>query len=135
MLACGICSAILVLSLTLLGRQGHRLHTLLLMVVLPATAGAVLLPFAAPFITQSRIVISFLQGILIGPLISLPALTCLKNTPATWAATAQELGADRPTRLRLLWLPLLSRALIFGLLFALLTSTLGTLLLLQTSLP
>ena len=126
--------ATLVLCLALLSKQGQRLHVLLLLVVLPATTAAMLLPFAVGSHPYNLWLISFLQGVLIGPLISLAPLIRLKNTPSTWATTAQELGANKAARLRLLWVPLLRTPLALGLLLALLCSLLGTLTLIKTTL-
>lgn len=126
MAATGICLATLVLSAALATRQGGRLHTLLLLVLLPATAGALFLPFLLPAQHGSWL-LSFFQGVLIGPAISLVPLSRLKAAPSSWGRTAQELGAGAFTRLRLLWLPLLGRPLAGSLCLAIALSLLGTL--------
>lgn len=127
--------ATLALSLALLCHQGNRLHVLLLLIVLPATIAAILLPFITSPLHQSLWLISFLQGVLVAPLVSLAPLTRLKTMPQTWATTAQELGANQRARLRLLWLPLLRAPVAVGFFIALLCSLLGTVVLLKTSLP
>ncbi|WP_148315181.1 hypothetical protein [Acetobacter cibinongensis] len=131
----GIVLAAAVLSVALLTRQGQKLHTLLLLVVLPATTFALLLPFLLTGTGTRPVLITLLQGVLIGPVISLAPLTRLKNTPGSWAATAQELGAGRKARFTLLWLPLLGNALAVGLFLALIISLLGTFALIKASLP
>ncbi len=122
----GVCLAIVVLSTALLTRQGNRLYTALLLVLLPATIAALALPFWPP-INQAPLSLFFLQGILIGPAISLAPLHHLKDAPSAWGRTAQELGATPFTRLRLLWLPLLGRPLAGSLCLAFALSVLGTL--------
>lgn len=135
MAASGIVLAAAVLSLALLSRQGQRLHILLLLSVVPATLAALVLPFSGLRTAGSLFFLSFLQGVLIGPIISLAPLTRLKNTPSTWATTAQELGANKSARFRLLWFPLLGTALAIGLFLALLLSLLGTFALMRATLP
>ena len=94
MAASGIVLAAAVLSLALLSRQGQRLHILLLLSVVPATLAALVLPFSGLHTAGSLFFLSFLQGVLIGPIISLAPLTRLKIHPAhgppphrNWAPT------------------------------------------------
>ncbi|GAN69655.1 hypothetical protein Abol_048_069 [Acetobacter orleanensis JCM 7639] len=122
----GIFLAACVLFAALSTRQGSRLYTLLLLVLLPATALAVTLPLMLPA-SRASLLLPVLQGVLIGPAISLAPLRHLKDAPSTWGRTAQELGATSCTRLRLLWLPLLGRSLTASLCLALALSLLGTL--------
>lgn len=122
----GICLAALVLSVALSTRQGGRLYTLLLLVLLPATAAALTLPFLLP-LDHAALLLPFLQGVLIGPAISLAPLRRLKDAPSAWGRTAQELGATSLTRIRLLWLPLLGRPLAGSIGLALALSLLGAL--------
>lgn len=122
----GIVLATCVLGAALSTHQGGRLYTTLLLVLLPATALALTLPLLLPSDSPS-LLLPFLQGVLIGPAISLAPLRHLKEAPATWRRTAEELGATALTRLRLLWLPLLGRSLAGSLCLALVLSLLGTL--------
>ncbi|WP_215761425.1 hypothetical protein [Acetobacter sp. P1H12_c] len=122
----GLCLAALVLTATLATRQGARLYTLLLLVLLPATGLALALPFLLHSSTPT-LLLSFFQGVLIGPALSLVPLGHLKDAPPTWRRTAQELGATPFLRLRLLWLPLLGRSLAGSLCLAFALSVLGTL--------
>lgn len=135
MAATGIVLAALVLSAALASRQGNKLHVLLLLVVLPATCAAVLLPFMLGRAAHNLMLVSFIQGVFIGPIICLAPLTRLKNTPSTWASTAQELGAGKKARLRLLWFPLLSSALALAGFLALFWSLLSTFALIKAALP
>lgn len=120
----GIVLAACVLAAALATGQGNRLYTLLLLVLLPATALALTLPLLLP--PDSTALLPFLQGMLIGPAISLAPLRHLKSAPSAWTLTAQELGAHSITRLRLLWLPLLGRSLAGSLCLAGLLSLLAT---------
>lgn len=122
----GICLAALVLSAALSTRQGGRLYTLLLLVLLPATAAALTLPLLLP-LDRMSLLLPFLQGVLIGPAISLAPLYRLKDAPSAWGHTAQELGATAMTRVRLLWLPLLGRPLAGSVCLALALSLLAAL--------
>lgn len=122
----GLILATGVLGAALSTHQGNRLYTVLLLVLLPATILALTLPRLLPA-EHPSLLLPFLQGVLIGPAISLAPLRHLKDAPSTWRRTARELGATAFTRLRLLWLPLLGRSLAGSLCLALVLSLLGTL--------
>ncbi|MCI1438032.1 MAG: hypothetical protein LKI03_08780 [Acetobacter indonesiensis] len=131
----GIGLAFAVLSIALGTHQGQKLHLLLTLTVLPATILALCLPFIATPFHANRLLLSCMQGVLIGPAISLWPLTHLKSAPSVWTQTAQELGANRAARFRLLWLPLLGPSLTVSLILTCVLSAFGTVLLLKASLP
>ncbi|WP_061472529.1 hypothetical protein [Acetobacter senegalensis] len=126
----GLCLAALISCVALMIKQGQRIFVLLLLIVLPATASALMLPF---LLTGSTFSLSILQGALISPLLSLVLLSRLRNIPSTWTLTAQELGASSQMRLRYLWLPLIRRPLMLSLLLAVILGIAGSVCLLQAS--
>lgn len=92
----------LVLSVTL--RAEQHLYTLTLPLLLPCTG----LSAALPLLWTSAIT-PFLQGFLLLPLLLFPAALPVRTLQTGWSETAQELGANRLSRLRLFWWPLLQK--------------------------
>lgn len=120
--------------MALIIKQEQRTYVLLLLIVLPATAAAVFLPFLVPSPLPSFWV-SAVQGALLNPLLAVTPLVRLRNIPSTWTLTAQELGANGQMRLRFLWLPLLRKPLLLSLLLACVLGLTGAVCLLKASLP
>ncbi|OUI85155.1 hypothetical protein [Acetobacter tropicalis] len=130
----GLCLAALLSGVALIIKQEQRTYVLLLLIVLPATAAAVFLPFLVPRPLPSFWV-SAVQGTLLSPLLAVTPLVRLRNIPSTWTLTAQELGANGQMRLRFLWLPLLRKPLLLSLLLAFVLGLTGAVCLLKASLP
>ncbi|MFT8676060.1 MAG: hypothetical protein ABF990_09030 [Acetobacter sp.] len=115
MIAIGLGVACLLVALALATRKSAMASTFALLMVLPATAGALLLPL---FLDSSGVPV--LQGIMLAPLLILPFMLPLRTVQDNWVATARALGADtRSTRLRLLWWPLLKKPFLTSLVLAL----------------
>ncbi|MBO1324844.1 hypothetical protein K2X14_06755 [Acetobacter sp. TBRC 12305] len=115
MAAIGLGVACLVTALVIATRLSGAAYTLALLTVIPATAGAVLLPLGV-----RGPGVPVLQGMMLAPLLSLPLVLPLRSVQDNWTATARELGAtSRPMRLRLLWWPLLKKPFLTSLVLAL----------------
>ena len=106
-LVVGLCGAGLIIFLSflmVLTCLGDVLYTCCLLFLLPSTALALVMPML-----WQGVATPFLQVLFLFPLIAFPLSVSLRDIPASWTATAKELGANRYQQIRLLWWPLLKR--------------------------